>query len=46
MESLICTIYAYSDIFLVCKVYSSGLQINPFISDYLRFMASVNTGDF
>ena len=46
MESSICTICAYSDFFLVCKLYSSNLQIMPLISDYLRFMASVDIGDF
>ena len=35
MESLICTICVYSDFFLVCQLYSSGLQIMPLISDHL-----------
>ena len=37
---------AYSDVFLVCKLYNSGLQIMPLISDHLRFMDSVDIGDF
>ena len=35
MESLICTICVYSDFFLVCQLYSSGLQIMLLISDHL-----------
>ena len=30
--------------FLVCKLYNSGLQIMPLISDHHRFTASVNIG--
>ena len=36
----------YSDLFLACKLYSSGPQITPLISDHLRFMASVDIGGF
>ena len=46
MESSICTICAYSDFFLVYKLYSSGLQIMPLVSDHLRFMASIDIGGF
>ena len=46
MESSICTICAYSDIFMVCKLYNSGLQIMPLISDQLRLTAHVDIGDF
>ena len=41
MESSICTVSIYSNIFLVFKLYSSGLQIMPLISDHLRFMAKI-----
>ena len=30
--------------FLICKLYSSGLQIIPLISDDLRLIASVDIG--
>ena len=46
IKSSICTICTYSDFFLVCKLYSSGLEIILVISDYLRFMGSVGIGDF
>ena len=32
------------ELFLVCKLYNSGLQIMPLISDHLRIMASVDIG--
>ena len=44
MESSICTVCTYSDSFLICKLYNSGLQIMPLISGNLRFMTSVNIG--
>ena len=44
MEGSVCTVCTYLDLFLVCKLYSSGLQTMPLISDHLRFMASVNIG--
>ena len=44
MESSICTVFTYSDFFLVFKLYNSGLQIMTLISDYLRFMVSVDIG--
>ena len=31
---------------LVCKFYDSGQQIMPHISDYRKFIASVDIGDF
>ena len=43
---MICTICAYSYYFLVCNLYRSGLQIMSLISDHLRFMTSVDIGDF
>ena len=46
MESSICTACTYSDFFLVCKLYNSGLQVMPFISDHPRFIASVDTECF
>ena len=46
MENSICTICAYSGFFLVCELYISGLQIIPLILDHLKFMASVDIGDF
>ena len=33
-------------LFLACKLYNSGLQIMPLISDHLRFMASADIGGF
>ena len=45
-ESSICTICAYSDVFLVSMLYNSGLLIMPLVSDHPRFMASVDIGDF
>ena len=44
MESSICTVCTYSDSFLVCQLYNSGLQIMRLISGNLRFMTSVNIG--
>ena len=44
MESSICTVCSYSDFFLVCKLYSSDLQIVPVISNHLRYVASVYIG--
>ena len=44
MESFIRTVCTYSDFFLVIKLYKFGLQIMLFISDYLRFMGSVDFG--
>ena len=32
--------------FLVCKLYSSGLQVILLIPDDLKFMAGVDIGDF
>ena len=46
MENSICTVCTLSDFFLDCKLYNWGPQIMPLISDHLRFMASVNIGDF
>ena len=46
MESSTCTICTYSDFFLFYKLYKSGQQYMPLISDHLRFMASVDIGDF
>ena len=46
MESSVCTVCTYSDFLLVCKLYSSGLQIMPLILDCLRFMANVDIGGF
>ena len=46
MESSICTVWTYSDIFLICKLYNSGLQIMPLTSDHLKFMARVDIGGF
>ena len=46
MESLICTICAYSDSFLVWRLFNSGLQIMAPISDSLRFKSSVDIGGF
>ena len=45
MESLICTVHTYSDLFLVNELYNYGLQIMPLVSDHPRFMASVDTGE-
>ena len=42
MESSIRTVCTYSDFFLVCKLFKSGLQIMLVISDHLRFMGSVD----
>ena len=36
----------YLEFFLAYKLYSPGLQIMPLILDHLRFMASVDIGDF
>ena len=33
-------------LFLVCKLYNSGLQIMTFTLDHLRFVVSVDIGDF
>ena len=33
-------------LFLVCKLYISGLQIMPLVSDHLIFMTSVDIGAF
>ena len=44
--SWICTICAYSDFFLICKLNNSDQQIMPLISDHLNFLTSVYTGDF
>ena len=46
MESSICTICAYSDVFLVSRLYSSGLLIMFLVSDHPKFMDSVDIGDF
>ena len=48
MESSIRTVRAFSDFFLVCKLYDSALQVIPLISDHLtlRFMGSVDIGGF
>ena len=46
MESSIRFVCTYSDFFLVCKFYKPDLQIIPLVSDQLRFMGSVDTGDF
>ena len=45
-ERSICTICAYSDFFLGCKLYDSGQQIMLPVPEYLKFMASVDIGDF
>ena len=46
MKSSICTISAYSEDFLACKLCISGLKNMPVISEDFRFMASVDIGDF
>ena len=38
--------YFFSCFFPVSKLYNFGLQIIPPISDHLKFMASVDFGDF
>ena len=46
IERSICTICAYSDLFLVCNLYNSGQKIMLHIPDLnLKFMASVDIGD-
>ena len=46
MESSIRTVCTYSDLFLVCKLCLSDLQIMSLNSDHLRFMGSVDIGSF
>ena len=46
MENLIHTICTISNFFPVSKLYKSGLQITSLISDYLRFMGSVDIKGF
>ena len=40
------TVFAYSDIFLVCQLSKSGLQIISLISDHPRLMGSADIGVF
>ena len=44
MESSISTVCAYSDVFLVCKLYKLGLKIVLLLLDYLRFIGSIDIG--
>ena len=46
MEISICTVFAYSDFFPVCKLSNSGVQIMPVISGHLNFKGSVDIGVF
>ena len=36
MECSICTVYTFSDFFIVCKLYQSGLQIIYYILEVSR----------
>ena len=46
MEGLISNIKYFFEIFLVCKLYKSGLQIMHLISDNFRPMERVDIRDF